>query len=245
MAPYTLTNRGWTRPPNSNTLGPSSPQRATPSWMPNSLEFFTEVDANPPQGQVLQNGHSLGGAVQRRMQASNDKTQAGAPRHGNEDVAMVACNLMARSLKNNDVRKTIGVVPIAWRCMKDDCGGSVHIMHSHENLIAKTALRFHPGGHRPCGRPKKRWMDRIREDKKVANVATDGTLDRNKWRTFILYIQQYSVHTVLTALTVHTEGVLLINRAECEKGWNSGRNKQTDGCINGWVAEWVNGWVNK
>ncbi|KAG2467833.1 XRN2 exoribonuclease, partial [Polypterus senegalus] len=37
-------------------------------------------------------------------------------------------------------------------------------------------------GRRPRGRPKKRWMDRISEDMKIANVTPEDALDRAKWR---------------------------------------------------------------
>ncbi|KAG2465927.1 CFDP2 protein, partial [Polypterus senegalus] len=51
-----------------------------------------------------------------------------------------------------------------------------------DNSVAKTAMRLDPGGQRPRGRPKKRWMDRIKEDMKIVNAAPEDALDRAKWR---------------------------------------------------------------
>ncbi|ROL55294.1 hypothetical protein DPX16_8925 [Anabarilius grahami] len=54
--------------------------------------------------------------------------------------------------------------------------------HLAEDSVAKTAMRIDPVGHRPRGQPKKRWMDRIKEDLKIDNASPEDALDRPKWR---------------------------------------------------------------
>jgi len=51
-------------------------------------------------------------------------------------------------------------------------------MAAANQSTAKNVLRLNPEGKRPRGRPKKRWMDRIKEDMKHDN----GSLGRKKWR---------------------------------------------------------------
>lgn len=57
-----------------------------------------------------------------------------------------------------------------------------HAVHSEEESVARRAMRLNPEGKRPCGRPKKRWMDRIKESMKHGNVTPEDALNRKKWR---------------------------------------------------------------
>ncbi|KAL3967110.1 myosin III [Sarotherodon galilaeus] len=60
--------------------------------------------------------------------------------------------------------------------------GYGHVVRSDKNSIAKTAQQSDLDGNRPQGRPKKRWMDRIKDDMKAVNVTPEDALDRKKWR---------------------------------------------------------------
>lgn len=83
---------------------------------------------------------------------------------------------------NVDVRKRLGVAPIVEKMRETRLRWYGHVMRSDEDSIARTALRYDPPGQRPRGRPKKRWMDRIKDDMKTTNAAPEDALDRLKWR---------------------------------------------------------------
>ncbi len=82
-------------------------------------------------------------------------------------------------VKNEDVRQTMGVAPIMEKMRYARLRWYGHVVRSEEESIAKRALRLNPEGR---GRPKKQWMDRIKEDMRHDNVAPDDVLDRKKWR---------------------------------------------------------------
>lgn len=83
---------------------------------------------------------------------------------------------------NEDVRKIMGVAPIMEK-MREACLRLYgHVIRSDEESVARRALRLSPEGKRPRGRPKKRWMDRIKEDMKYIDAAPKDALDRRKWR---------------------------------------------------------------
>jgi len=60
-----------------------------------------------------------------------------------------------------------------------------HVMRRGEEMVVRTALRLEPAGRRPCGRHKKRWLDRINEDLRIVNLQPDDALDRTAWRRAI------------------------------------------------------------
>ncbi|XP_063348692.1 uncharacterized protein LOC134640721 [Pelmatolapia mariae] len=84
--------------------------------------------------------------------------------------------------RNEDVRKRGGVTPITDKMREVRLRWYGHVARSDKNSIAKTAQQLDLGGNRPRGRPKKPWMDRIKDDMKAANVTPEDALDRKKWR---------------------------------------------------------------
>ncbi|ROL54701.1 RNA-directed DNA polymerase from mobile element jockey [Anabarilius grahami] len=85
-------------------------------------------------------------------------------------------------IMNKDLRKRLGVAPIKEKMLESHLRWYGHVVRSAEDSVAKTATRIDPVGHRPRGRPKKRWMDRIKEDLKIVNASPGDALDRPKWR---------------------------------------------------------------
>ena len=83
---------------------------------------------------------------------------------------------------NVDVRKTLGVAPIQDKMKEARLRWYGHVIRSEDDSVAKTALVLSPDGKRPRGRPKKRWLDQIKEDMREANVTKEDAMDRAKWR---------------------------------------------------------------
>ena len=54
----------------------------------------------------------------------------------------------------------------------------------YKHNIAKYVLATQVPGSRPRGRPKLRWMDRIKQDMKENNIRPECATDRESW--FIL-----------------------------------------------------------
>ena len=57
-----------------------------------------------------------------------------------------------------------------------------HMMRREEEYIGKRMLRMELPGRRKRGRPKRRFMDAVKEDMRVAGVTDDVVWDRLEWR---------------------------------------------------------------
>ncbi|KTG35388.1 hypothetical protein cypCar_00017452 [Cyprinus carpio] len=55
-----------------------------------------------------------------------------------------------------------------------------NVMWSHDDSVAKTASRLSPPGKRLQGRPKKKWMERIRDDMRTCGIIPDDAHDPNQ-----------------------------------------------------------------
>ena len=60
-----------------------------------------------------------------------------------------------------------------------------HVQRREEEHIGRRMLAMEPPGRRRRGRPKRRYMDVIREDMRVAGVREEDVVDRPKWRGMI------------------------------------------------------------
>lgn len=83
---------------------------------------------------------------------------------------------------NEDVRKRWGVAPTMDKMRVSSIRWYGHVVCCNDNAVAKTGQRLDRGSNRPRGRPKKCWMDRIKDNMKAANVTPEDALDRKKWR---------------------------------------------------------------
>ncbi|KAK6749160.1 hypothetical protein RB195_001641 [Necator americanus] len=72
---------------------------------------------------------------------------------------------LKEKVSNDTVRSIFGVVPIT------------------EKMKAKTALKLDVSRVRPRGRPKIRWLDRVKLDMIDARLCTSDAMDRTKWKT--------------------------------------------------------------
>ncbi len=77
-------------------------------------------------------------------------------------------------VRNEDVRNILGVAPISEKMRQAGLCWYGHVVCSGEESVADENCTW--------GRPKKRWMDRIKQDMKQINAAPEDALDRKKWR---------------------------------------------------------------
>ena len=84
---------------------------------------------------------------------------------------------------NEDARKMLGVPPITEKLREQRLGWYGHVMRARPDSVAKTALNINPEGRRPRGRPKKRWLDRIKEDMIISGLKAEDAFDRKKWKS--------------------------------------------------------------
>uniref|UniRef100_W5MA04 ribonuclease H n=1 Tax=Lepisosteus oculatus TaxID=7918 RepID=W5MA04_LEPOC len=83
---------------------------------------------------------------------------------------------------NEEVRKTPKVVPITEKMRELRLRWYGHVLRSNDTLMAETALELNVEGCRPRGRPFTRWLDRLKDNTRLAKVTCRDAADRTKWK---------------------------------------------------------------
>ena len=83
---------------------------------------------------------------------------------------------------NDTVRTIMKVTPIHNKMLEGRLRWYGHVRRREENHVTRAVMSMDIAGKRPRGRPKMRWMDRIKEDLKELGILAEDALDRNKWR---------------------------------------------------------------
>ena len=60
-----------------------------------------------------------------------------------------------------------------------------HVARRDEGEPVRDIMELEIKGNRGRGRPKKRWMDSVKEDLNVKELTANMTRDRKEWRTRI------------------------------------------------------------
>ena len=92
-------------------------------------------------------------------------------------------------LRNDVIRDILKVKSILLIIEKSQLRWFGHIIRMSEDRDVKRMLEWKPNQPRPIGRPRKRWLDQIKEitSRKIANFEEVLSLarERDEWRRFI------------------------------------------------------------
>jgi hypothetical protein len=86
-------------------------------------------------------------------------------------------------LRNDHVRGSLKVAPIASKAQESRLRWYGHILRRDEENIGRNVLDMEVGGKRRRGRPKTRWRDVIVKDMAAKGVTVVDAQDRIKWRS--------------------------------------------------------------
>ncbi|KAK6729209.1 hypothetical protein RB195_006324 [Necator americanus] len=93
------------------------------------------------------------------------------------------CVTLKEKVSNDTVRSIFGVVSITEKMKEARLRWFGHVLRREEDSVAKTTLKLDVSGVRPRGRPKIRWLDRMKPDMIDARLCTTNAMDRTKWKT--------------------------------------------------------------
>ena len=81
-------------------------------------------------------------------------------------------------IRNVTIREKAHIKPINTFLMKKRLSWFGHVQRRDDDNIAKSVLNTRIDGSRPRGRPKLRWMDRLKDDMKKNNIRPEWASDR-------------------------------------------------------------------
>ena len=89
-------------------------------------------------------------------------------------------------MRNKDIRTKIDAVSIKEKMRENRLRWRGHVQHRPTDAPVRRVERIKLGQvKRAQGRPKKTWMEVIRQDIKAKELSEDILLDRNEWRKMI------------------------------------------------------------
>jgi hypothetical protein len=84
-------------------------------------------------------------------------------------------------VSNEYIRRSLKVAPITEKLKGNRLSWYGHVMRE-ENHVTRRAMNMNVEGWRGRGRPKKRWIDCVKQDMREMAVSDEMTSDRGEWR---------------------------------------------------------------
>jgi hypothetical protein len=88
-------------------------------------------------------------------------------------------------MKNVDIRQNMAVVRLGEKAKEWRLRWYGHVRRREETHVCQKVLKLTLPGARKRGRPKRRYMDNIREDMVEKGVTENDAKDRTKWRNLM------------------------------------------------------------
>ena len=88
-------------------------------------------------------------------------------------------------IRNEFIRGTAHVGKIGDKVREARLRWYGHVQRREEEYVGRRVLGMDLPGRRRRGRPKRRFMDAIREDMRVVGALEDDVRDRERWRRVI------------------------------------------------------------
>jgi hypothetical protein len=85
-------------------------------------------------------------------------------------------------IRNKYIRGSLKVAPVFEIMRSNRLAWYGHVTQRDESHITKRVMTMNIDGHPSRGRPRKRWMDCVKDDMKLKGVSMDMTSDRREWK---------------------------------------------------------------
>ena len=89
---------------------------------------------------------------------------------------------------NERIRGTTKVGEITKKVQERRLKWYGHVMRREEHYVGRRAMVMKVQGRRKRGRPKRRWLDKVKDDIKEKGLSADAVYDRATWRRMSSYI---------------------------------------------------------
>ena len=88
-------------------------------------------------------------------------------------------------IRNEHIRGTAGVERMSKKLRETRLRWYGHVLRREEGYIGKKIMAMELPGTRRRGRPKRRFIDALKEDMRVVGVRKEDAMNRNGWRAKI------------------------------------------------------------
>ena len=88
-------------------------------------------------------------------------------------------------IRNEHIRGTAGVEWMSKKLRETRLRWYGHVLKREEGYIGKRIMAMELPGTRRRGRPKRRFIDALKEDMRVVGVRKEDAMNRNGWRAKI------------------------------------------------------------
>ena len=90
--------------------------------------------------------------------------------------------------RNERIRWTTKVGGITKKVQERRLKWYGHVMRREENYVGRRAMVMKVQETREIGRPKRRWLDKVKDDITEKGLSADDVYDRATWRRMPSYI---------------------------------------------------------
>ena len=91
-------------------------------------------------------------------------------------------------IRNERIRGTTKVGEITKKVQERRLKWYGHVMRREEHYVGRRAMVMKVQGRRKRGRPKRRWLDKVKDEIKEKGLSADDVYDRATWRRMSSYI---------------------------------------------------------
>ena len=91
-------------------------------------------------------------------------------------------------IKNETIRGIARVTPIKSVLAQKRLSWYGHVMRREETHITRSTLNMTVMGTRPRGRPKMRWLDRLKSDMRSYGINPEMATDRERWAVMVKHV---------------------------------------------------------
>ena len=137
------------------------------------------------QGEGVQNSGKTNTDVRGRDMGVEGKEIRG---RRNENATMDVRRYEAGKIRNERIRGTTKVGEITKKVQERRLRWHGHVMRREEHYVGRRAMVIKVQGSRKRRRPKRRWMDKVKDDIKAKGLSADDVYDRATWRRMSSYI---------------------------------------------------------
>ena len=141
------------------------------------------------QGESIQDSCKTSNDVRCRDVGSEESTREEVGCGGNEDVKMDESGVTKMDrIRSERIRGTTKVGEISKKVQESRLKWYGHVSRREDEYVGKRVLGMAVPGKRRRGRPKRRWMDNIRNDLSERGLSEEDAQDRSRWRRLTRHI---------------------------------------------------------